>query len=151
MKTIQENTAVFAQTVIARRGIMAGGGSLLAFAVSISLISTTAQAISLGGSKSGKKFDYEACGDIVEGKTQASELDKLLKSEPVTTGKQGKLFFRSYTYTKGGGLGGIGAFGVSLGKNKAVQYRCTVTHNKAGTVFSVDMEKSDVGGSSGGF
>lgn len=123
---------------------------VLALSLLLLMMSTSSHAISLGGQKSGKKFDYEACGEIVEGKTQSADLDKLLKSEPVTTGKQGNRFYRSYNYTKGSALSGIGAFGVNLGGNKGVQYTCTVTHNKAGTVLSVDMQKVEVGSSGAG-
>jgi len=120
---------------------------VIGFAASLS---TPAAAISLGGSKSGKKFDYEACSKIVEGKTKADELDALLKSEPITTGKQGGRFYKSYQYTKAGGLGGIGAFGVSLGGSKGKQYSCTVTYNSAGIVLSVDMNQVELGSSSAG-
>ena len=113
-------------------------------------LSAPASAISLGGSKSGKKFDYDACSKIQEGKTKADDLDALLKSEPITTGKQGGRFYKSYQYTKSGGLGGIGAFGVSLGGSKGMQYTCTVTYNSAGIVLSVDMNQVELGSTGAG-
>ncbi|GAB5452496.1 MAG: hypothetical protein Hals2KO_28240 [Halioglobus sp.] len=126
------------------------GAFLIAVCLPIGLASTSAQAISLGGQNSGKKFDYEACGKIVEGKTKAADLDSILKGEPVTTGKQAGRFIRSYQYTKGGVLSGVGAFGISLGGNKATQFSCTVTHNSAGIVLTVDMQKVEVGSSGAG-
>lgn len=116
----------------------------------VASVSAPTYAISLGGGKSGNKFDYEACSKIVEGKTKADELDKLLKSEPVTTGKQGGRFYKSYQYTKSAGLGGIGAFGVSLGGGKGMQYTCTATYNSAGTVLTVDMQQVEMGSTGAG-
>ena len=125
------------------------GSAALVLGLAASL-SAPASAISLGGSKSGKKFDYDACSKIVEGKTKADDLDALLKSEPITTGKQGGRFYKSYQYTKSGGLGGIGAFGVSLGGSKGMQYTCTVTYNSAGIVLSVDMNQVELGSTGAG-
>jgi hypothetical protein len=122
---------------------------LLLTAATLLIFSSSAHSIGLGGSKSGKKFNYEACAKIEEGKTNIDQAEKMLKGKPVTTGKSAGRFYRSYQFTKGGGLG-IGGFGVRLGKGKAVQYTCTVTHNKAGTVLSVDMQQVDVGSSSAG-
>ncbi|MFK7975358.1 MAG: hypothetical protein AB8C02_04445 [Halioglobus sp.] len=113
-------------------------------------VSAPTYAISLGGSKSGNKFDYAACSKIVEGKTKADTLDALLGAEPVTTGKSGGLFYKSYQYNKSGGLGGIGAFGVSLGGSKGKQFRCTVNYNSSGTVVNVDMQEVEMGSSGAG-
>lgn len=125
------------------------GKSVLLIGLAAS-ISVPTHAISLGGSKSGNKFDYAACSKIVEGKTKADTLDELLGAEPVTTGKSGGLFYKSYQYTKSGGLGGIGAFGVSLGGSKGKQFRCTASYNSSGTVVSVDMQEVELGSSGAG-
>lgn len=104
----------------------------------------SAHAIGLGGSKSGKKFNYEACGKIVEGKTTLEEAKKMLKGKPVSTGKNAGRHYSTYQYTKGGGLG-VGAFGVRLSGGKAIQYQCTLTHNSEGRILSVDMNQTEIG------
>ncbi len=132
-----------------QKTVKAMGAAALAFGL-VGGLSAPSHAIGLGGSKSGKKFDYDACAKIVEGKTKADDLDALLKSEPVSTGKNGGYFYKSYQYTKSGGIGGIGAFGVSLGGSKGKHYNCTVTYNSSGTVVSVDMNQSELGSTGAG-
>ncbi len=122
---------------------------IIALGVAAMVFSTSAQAIGLGGSKSGKKFNYEACGKIVEGKTTLDEAKKMLKGKPVSTGKQGGRHYTSYSFTKGGGVG-VGGFGVRLGSGKAVQYTCTLTHNSEGRILTVDMQQIDTGSQGAG-
>lgn len=102
-----------------------------------------------GGGVSGNKFDYEACGKIVEGKTTYQEAEKLLGAEPISTGKNGAGFFRHYQYDKEGGLG-LSKFGVSIGGSQAKSYKCFLIHNAAGVVTSVDMQELGVGGGNTG-
>lgn len=122
---------------------------LIAITIAGLVFSSSVHAIGLSGSKSGKKFDYEACGEIVEGKTTLDEAKKMLKGKPVGSGKSAGRHHTIYRYTKGGGLG-VGGFGVRLGGGKAVQYRCTLTHNSAGLILSVDMQKIDTGSQGAG-
>ena len=122
---------------------------LLAIAVAGLVFSTSAQAIGLGGSKSGKKFNYEACGEIVEGKTTVEEAKKMLKGKPIGSGKSAGRHYLTYSYTKGGGIG-LGKFGVGVGSGKAWQYRCTIHHNAEGRILSVDMQKIESGSTGAG-
>lgn len=117
---------------------------LIALGVAGVLFSTSAHAIGLGGSKSGKKFNYEACGKIVEGKTTLKEAQKMLKGKPVGSGKSAGRHYVTYSYTKGGGIG-LGKFGVGLGGGKGWQYQCTLTHTAEGRILSVDMQKIETG------
>lgn len=107
-------------------------------------ITGNAYAFGLGLGKSGGKFDYEACGKIIEGKTTWQEAEKMLDGEPISTGKSGSHFYRLYSYEKGGALG-LSKLGIGASAGKAVNYKCHVTHNKAGIVTLIDMQEIAVG------
>ncbi len=117
-------------------------------AVFITVGSTGANAL-FGAGSSGNKFDYEACGKIIEGKTSFQQAQKMLGAEPISTGKQGALYFRHYQYEKQGGLG-LSSFGISVGGSKATSYKCFVLHNKNGIIQSVDMQEIGVGNNNSG-
>jgi len=122
---------------------------LLVICLSVSTIST-GNAINFGGSKSGKKFDYEACGKIVEGQMTYEEAEELLAGEPTVTGKSGDLFYRKYYYEKGNVIS-LSKLGIGGSQGKAMVYECVVLHNKKGIVTSVNMTQAEGGGSSAGF
>ena len=122
---------------------------ILIFCLSIGVM-LNANALSLGGSKSGKKFNYEACGKIVEGKMTYQEAEKILKGKPMVTGKSGKLFYRKYYYEKGSTLG-LSKLGLGASQGKSISYECVVLHNNKGVVTGVDMTKGEGGGSGVGF
>ncbi len=113
------------------------------------LVSSNANAFGLGGGKSGKKFDYEACGKIREGKTTYQQAEKMLGAKPLTTGKNGSLFYPKYYYEKHGGLG-LSKLGIKVGSVKGVSYECVVLHNRKGVVTTVNMQETDISANSGG-
>lgn len=121
---------------------------IIGVALSSSLYSIESAAL-LGGGKSGNKFDYEACGKIVEGKTSYQEAEKMLGAEPISTGKNPVGFFRHYQYEKQGGLA-VRAFGMNVGGSKAKSYKCFVIHNADGIITSVDMQATGVDGANTG-
>ncbi|MEM6301311.1 MAG: hypothetical protein AAF749_06185 [Pseudomonadota bacterium] len=121
---------------------------IIGVVLSSSLYSIESAAL-LGGGKSGNKFDYEACGKIVEGKTSYQEAEKMLGAEPISTGKNPVGFFRHYQYEKQGGLA-VRAFGMNVGGSKAKSYKCFVIHNADGIITSVDMQATGVDGANTG-
>ncbi|MEO0436965.1 MAG: hypothetical protein AAF098_08660 [Pseudomonadota bacterium] len=121
---------------------------LTSLALAATLYSVESAAL-LGGGKSGNKFDYEACGKIVEGKTTYQEAEKMLGAEPISTGKNPVGFFRHYQYEKQGGLA-VRAFGMNVGGSKAKSYKCFVIHNADGVITSVDMQATGVDGANTG-
>ena len=121
---------------------------IIGVVLSSSLYSIESAAL-LGGGKSGNKFDYEACGKIVEGKTSYQEAENMLGSEPISTGKNPVGFFRHYQYEKQGGLA-VRAFGMNVGGSKAKSYKCFVIHNADGIITSVDMQATGVDGANTG-
>ena len=144
MKSFKSNTRP-------KSGHRAGGVPLRAasmLAVLLSVYSVESAAL-LGGGKSGNKFNYEACGKIVEGKTTYKEAEKMLGAEPSSTGKNPVGFFRHYQYQKQGGLA-VRAFGMNVGGSKAKSYKCFVIHNADGVITSVDMQEVGVDGANSG-
>jgi len=123
--------------------------ALVVVACMLTTPSMMAHAFKLGGGSSGKKFNYEACGKIVEGKTTVDEAKKMLGGKPVGSGKEQGYSFLAYSHTKKSGLraslGGIGA-----GKSKQVRKECTLLYGADNIIINVSMNDSEGGGSDAG-
>jgi len=107
----------------------------------------------VGGTRSGKKFNYDKVTEIKKGETTKEQVAVLLEAEPTNKGRFNDRDVWTYQYQEGGAASFwsfIPYLGASLGGTKVTDYTATVRFKDDGVVESVEYNKLDSGSQSAG-